>query len=333
MSTRISRRRLLTIAAATAGLSLSRAAWASAAEAPAIFQAHGSALGAATTIALVQEDVARARRVVRLCFAEVERLERIFSLYRADSALVTLNREGRLNAPPAELVELLTGAQHFGALSGGAFDVTVQPLWLLYARHFADTKADPNGPDRRAIAQALALVDYRRLAVGTRRITLGGPGMAITLNGIAQGYITDRIAALLMEEGFHDVLLDLGEIRAAGRPPGRDGWPVGLRDPAQPEAIFETLALNGQAVASSGGYGCMFEPSGHHHHLFDPKTGRSAAICRGVSVIADRATLADALSTTFSVLPPDRAAPLARSVGARRVIYTLADGSRRMLNL
>src|SRR5690606_33904156 len=123
----------------------------------------------------------------------IARLERIFSLYRADSDLCRLNRDGRHDAPPLELVELLSLAASVSAASGGAFDVTVQPLWLRYAEHFAAVDADPAGP---ALDDLLALVDWRGVSVDAGRVALARPGMAITLNGIAQGYITDRVADL-----------------------------------------------------------------------------------------------------------------------------------------
>src|SRR3546814_2935432 len=54
---------------------------------------------------------------------------------------------------------------------------------------------------------------------------------------------------------------------------------------------------------TSGGYGTRFEPSGRHNHLMDPRSGRCAPANRSVSVVAEDATTADAVSTALSLLP------------------------------
>ena len=129
---------------------------------------QGSALGAVSKLLLAHSDHAAAGQAIDACRAEVGRLERIFSLYRADSAVPQLNGQGwAVKIPPLELVELLAFAVQVSAATGGAFDVTVQPLWDLYARHFADPAADPAGPSDAALAATLVRVDWR--AVGSIR--------------------------------------------------------------------------------------------------------------------------------------------------------------------
>lgn len=90
---------------------------------------------------------------------------------------------------------MLSQCQRLSALSGGAFDVTVQPLWNLYALHFFGTASpQPDGPAPPAIERARSLVDWRGIDVTPRQIALLRHGMGVTLNGIAQGYVTDRVA-------------------------------------------------------------------------------------------------------------------------------------------
>jgi thiamine biosynthesis lipoprotein len=88
----------------------------------------------------------------------VHRLERLFSLYQDDSALVELNQRSVLNYPAPELVELLRLSQQYAALTDGAFDPTVQPLWDLYAAHFSREQPDPNGPSELEVHAAIARV-------------------------------------------------------------------------------------------------------------------------------------------------------------------------------
>jgi thiamine biosynthesis lipoprotein len=223
------------------------------------------------------------------------------------------------------MVDLLSRALDAVALTGGAFDPTVQPLWDLYARHFAAPDADPAGPDQAARAAALARVNYRAIAVTSRRIALGS-GAAVTLNGIAQGYVTDRIAELLRARGFEHVLVDMGEMRALGRRGDGRPWQVGIADPSQPWHALRRLPLKGRALATSGGYGTIFEPSGRHHHLFDPRSGQSVNVHRSVSVVAPDATTADALSTTLAVLPREHGLGLLARFADVGAIFVAADG-------
>ena len=206
---------------------------------------------------------------------------------------------------------MLAEARAYSGWTEGAFDVTVQPLWRLYAGHFARPGADPHGPGEAAHARARALVDYRAVEIDPAEVRFTRPGMAVTLNGIAQGYITDRVASLLQDVGMGDVLLDIGEVRALGRHPDGRPWRVGLRRAAEPETVARTVTLIDRAIATSAGIASPFDASGRHHHLFDPATGRPAQAARQVSVIAPRATVADALSTALAVAPPAQAAAYA----------------------
>jgi thiamine biosynthesis lipoprotein len=316
---RPNRRRFLNITAAVAGLALLPRG---SAPAPATFETwRGTALGARASIRLAHSDPGFARALIGRARAEIDRLEQVFSLYRADSAISRLNRRGVLHAPPLDLVRLLAAARRYSELTHGAFDVTVQPLWTFYAEHFGREGAMGNGPDPEALAAVLARIDHRAVSVDPARIAFEKPDMAITLNGIAQGYITDRIADLFRRDGLGAALIDLGELRALGRHPEGRPWSVGLEDPRQRARILETLELGNAALATSAGHGTRFDAAGEHHHLFDPGTGRSTRRYLSLSVSAPSATEADALSTGLFHLDQDRLAAL---VGQRRGVSAMA---------
>jgi thiamine biosynthesis lipoprotein len=287
---------------------------------------QGAAMGADAEINLYHPDADAARAIVAACLSEVERLERVFSLFREDSELCRLNRSGGLGAPSGDMRRLLALSREISVRSGGAFDPTVQPLWSLYAGHFAKFPDDEAGPDPDAVAQARSRVDYRKIHIRPDGIALE-PGTEITLNGIAQGYITDRVADVMRAMGVENVLLDLGETRALGTRPEGAPWRIGLPDPASPPLIARRLDLANRAVATSGGYGTRFDRAGRFHHLFDPAQGRSAQYYAAVSVAADRAVLADALSTALYALPFDAAERLVRSLEGVAAYFTL-DGGR-----
>jgi thiamine biosynthesis lipoprotein len=154
-----------------------------------------AALGSRVTMTALHASERDARRAIDAAFAELDLVEDVMSLYRPGSQLRRLNREGRLDRPHPHLVEVLTAAGRAARRTGGAFDVTVQPLWELYARSHDEGRL----PEPRDIARERRKVDHRRLEVGPRRIALRGEGMAVTLNSIAQGFAADRAAAVLRE--------------------------------------------------------------------------------------------------------------------------------------
>ncbi len=272
---------------------------------------RGIALGADAELQLLHPDRAHAQRLIRQAVAEVHRLEKIFSLYREDSALVHLNRTGRLDAPPMDLRRLLSQSQHFSELTGGSFDPGVQALWALYARQLADGRPLP--PDPAALQAALARVGWRDIHIDERAIVLGRPGMALTLNGIAQGYITDRVTELLRANGLDHALVDMGEARAIGNPHSGRPWRAGIADPLAPDRLLETVDLQDQALATSSGQGTPLDAAGRFTHLFDPHTGQATPRWRSVTVRAPDATTADALSTAFSLMPQAAIAAIAES--------------------
>ncbi|WZB76712.1 FAD:protein FMN transferase [Achromobacter insuavis] len=254
---------------------------ASAAIAPTTWQ--GVALGADAELRLYHPDPRAARRLIAQALAELHRLEGIFSLYRDDSALARLNRQGYLADPPADLLRLLGDGLRYSRLTDGVFDPTVQPLWQLYASHFARAGAATQGPSEAELAQALARVSYHGVTLDSRRIALQRPGMGITLNGIAQGYITDCITRLLRQGGLERALVDMGEIRGLDRRASPGDWRVGLADPRAPQRILASVPVRNQALATSGGYGTALDAAGRYTHLFDPAPAprsRATRACR-----------------------------------------------------
>jgi FAD:protein FMN transferase len=323
-----SRRRALVLLAAAAGLPLAGSTRGKGAP---LVEWRGRALGAEARLLLVHPEPAAARRLIGRCMAEVARLERIFSLHDPDSELCRLNRDGRLAPASHDLRVVVAEAQRLGALSGGAFDPTIQPLWRLYADHFARPDAG-GGPPAAAVEAALRRVDYRALDLDGTQVAFLRPGMAATLNGIAQGWITDRVADLLREAGLASVLVQLGETFAGDPPAGEGPWRVGVPDPQAPERMIETIESVNLAIATSSGQATRFDAAGRHHHLLDPRTGESARHHGSVTVVAARALLADGLSTALAVLPRAAAPGLLRASGAEAAFYLGGDGRRTWLN-
>lgn len=271
----------------------------------------GMALAFGTTIriALVHADERVARRAIADALAAAQRVDRLMSIYSPASQVYQLNRDGRLDRPDPKLLTVLAQARELSRLTEGAFDITVQPLWHAWSAAVARGTL----PAPAQLRQAKALVDWRQVAFDERRAALA-PGMAITLNGLAQGYAADMALAAVQAHGVHHALLDTGEFVARGRKREYLPWTLGVRDPRDDQALAATLHINGCGVATSGDYESMFTPDCLHHHIFDPAAGDSPQELAGVTVMAPTGMLADGLSTAFMVLGRERAALLAASL-------------------
>jgi FAD:protein FMN transferase len=304
MAYRLNRRRFISITASAAGIGLLPSG-VDAKEGVQTVTWHGQALGASASIVIHHHDRVAAGQLVEQAFVEVARLERVFSLYRRDSALSELNRIGALAAPPAELVALLERSHAVWEVSGGAFDPTVQPLWTLLASHFGGADPDPAGPSEAQLRHALDLVGFGDVLFSEGRIAFARRGMALTLNGIAQGFITDRIVELLRGGGVTKSLVDMGEIHALGKRPDGLPWRVGVENAQDDRHPLAVLDIENKAVATSSADGFRFDEASGFSHLIDPRSGAGAHLYRSVAVVAPDATTADAFSTAFSLLRPD----------------------------
>jgi thiamine biosynthesis lipoprotein len=205
--------------------------------------------------------------------------------------------------------------------------VTVQPLWRLYETVFWAPSEDRDDIEARALDVARTVVDYRNIDAGRKRIAFTRPDMSMTLNSVAQGYLTDRVADMLRTEGFEHVYVDLGEIRALGTNPAGEPWHIGIRDARKSASIERSIDVVDEAVSVSGGYGTVFEPTGRYNHIFDPATGLSPARMLDVTVIGPRARDADSLSTAIYVAGEERTPALLGAYPGNRAIVTRPDGS------
>ncbi|WP_425040480.1 FAD:protein FMN transferase [Primorskyibacter sp. S187A] len=277
-----SRRRFLQISAAASLAGLSTRARAQAPTA----RWSGAALGAASSISIAGLPQSEADEVFAQVSDEITRLERIFSLYDPGSDLSRLNRDGALAAPEFELLEVLSLSRQIWSASQGAFDPSVQPI--LQARF---SEQDPS-----LVRHSHSLSDVTQ---DGSRIILAQAGMGLTLNGIAQGYITDQVTRLLARQGLKNVAVNAGETRALGRPDAsRAGWHVGVADPNG--RLLARHVLNDRAIATSASRGTLL-PDGQSH-LIDARNGQPLTGYRVISIAAPTATLADGLSTAASCL-------------------------------
>lgn len=254
------------------------------------------AFGGEARVSLYGEDLQTSKAALEDVAHEIKRLEPIFSLYQPQSELCRLNAAGRLTSPSPELVQLVRSALDWRTRTRGAFDPTVQPLWQAAA-------------DGLAVTPSLVATSATPVEVLEDAIQLA-PGAAITLNGIALGYIADRVSDILLQHGFSNLVIDTGELRLLGQMPRAIGIP----------AAKSAISVAGIAIATSEPKTKIFDARTFRHHLIDPKTGASPRLWESISVFATTAESADALSTAFAVLPHEAVEDLVSSIGSIAII-------------
>jgi thiamine biosynthesis lipoprotein len=267
----MNRRRFLTITAAALCAS-------PAAANPAIWK--GRALGADAQIALIGLPEHRAALLWPKIEALIDQIEGDLSLYR-DSTLTRLNETGYIANTTRAFQTVVAASDRANKATGGVFDPSIQPLWLATAQ----------GTDQTA---ARAFVGWDKVQWSETDIRLQ-PNMALTFNGIAQGFAADTIAEYLYGKGFHTVLVDMGEVMALGDS-GTDPWRVGIAGP-QGDRLGEALLQN-RALATSSPRGTIIGADAPH--ILNPHG--QAPLWNTVSVSAPSAAFADALSTAFCLM-------------------------------
>ena len=296
------RRRFIRISAAAAGAALLPFAMPREAARAHLIEWRGTSLGAVATVRIHHGDRIAAQQLIRTVAVEARRLERVFSLYLPDSALCELNGRGVLIFPPGELSDLLAVCDQLWHATDGLFDPTVQPLWQCYAEHFAEANRDSKSPPAPKLKEALELVGWKYVRFDPYKVVFNRLGMGMTLNGIAQGYVTDRIVELLRSAGIESSLVDLGEIRGLGRHPDGRPWNVAVESPSGEIDKGKFISLVNKAIATSSAAGFQFDEQGRCNHLFNPLTGKCAHPERSITVVAATAVMADALSTAFALM-------------------------------
>ena len=282
---------------------------------------RAKALGTKVKFTVFHPKQKRANRAIDAALDKIEHVEQLMSLYRTDSQLSLLNRQGALRNPHPDLVTALKKSIELSRRTGGAFDVTVQPLWKLYARH-ADLRTLPTEAEIGKVRQRMG---WEYIRVEPEIIYFDRPGMQVTLNGVAQGLAADLAQQALEEWGIENALIDAGEFNAIGSPEQRDSWHIGVQHPRQLGSIAKT-GLQGRCLSTSGDYASKFSDDYCHHHLLDPRTGLSPVKLSAVSVAAPTALEADSLSTALFVLGPEKAKEMVESMDLVDALFVSKSG-------
>ncbi|WP_420335042.1 FAD:protein FMN transferase [Roseibium sp.] len=245
---------------------------------------RGRALGAEAEIRLFGADRDQAKQAVLAARDTIRRMEDLFSLYLPGSALNRLNAGGSLKMPP-EFARLIGIVDRVHRASDGLFDPTVQPMMTALAR--SKDRLSPS--ERQSLAERIG---WTRVLRDGADLSFSVPGMAMTLNGIAQGFATDRVSEVLNAHGFDPHLVHVGEYRAGSKPAR-----IGIGSTG--DGVLDTVDLRRSSVATSAPHGTRFQNGSGH--IVRPGPGGSEPHWRSVTVQADTAAAADGLSTALAL--------------------------------
>jgi len=259
--------------------------------------------------------VERVRAEVEAILAEVDRQ---FSTYRGDSAVSRFNAlpAGSCQAVPAPILELVRAGQALAEESGGALDLTLEPLLNLWG--FGPQARGEKVPGAAELAEVRRLVGHRHLHIDGQQLCKE-VALQLDFNSIAAGYTVDRVSARLVELGIGSYLVEItGEVKAAGRKPDGSPWRIAIEAPRDDARVAQkVLALDGYGISTSGDYRNYFEENGKRYsHTLDPQTGAPIAHKLAAVTVADPSALrADGLSTVLLVLGPERGFAFAERAG------------------
>ncbi|OGR78115.1 MAG: hypothetical protein A2X32_01800 [Elusimicrobia bacterium GWC2_64_44] len=261
---------------------------------------------------------------IERAFDRMAELDKKFSVTNPESAVYKFNHD-RAPITDPDVAAVAGTALEVSRATGGAFDITVQPLVDLWG--FYTTSASSQAvPSPEKIKAALAKTGWRRIILKDGRVTAADPEVRLDLGGIAKGYILGEGAKALKAAGVKSaLLLTGGQVQSFGTAAPGLPWKVGLRNPRNDGYVASLPFDSEMGVATAGDYERYFEAGGvRYHHILDPKTGYPARKTMSVSVITPDPAWADALDTALFVLGPERALAFARERGLDVIVIDAA---------
>ena len=271
---------------------------------------------------------------------EVQRVERLLTVYRDDSDIAQLNRHAATEpcAVTPELFELLHGCRQLCDATDGAFDPASQALITLW-QSCRDGGRIPTQAEIDAALRCSGMSRVQSLPGDAAqnscpRVQFEVAGIGLNFGAIGKGYAIDRAADILRHGGIDDFLVHGGHssLYAGGEHYVQEGWPVGLKNPLFTEESYALLLLRDQALATSGSNIQFFRHGGQRYgHILDPRTGWPAEQLLSASVVAPTAAEADALSTAFYVLGLEKACEYCDTHASIGAILTPPTESGRVL--
>lgn len=264
-------------------------------------------LGSPFEMTVVAKDSVEGNYFIQKAIEEVKRIEHLISDWIPNTQISKVNQSAGITPVKVdqEVFQLIDRAIKISKLTNGAFDISYASMDKIWK--FDGSMKEM--PTEEAIKNSVAKVGYQNIILNEKESTifLKNKGMKLGLGGIGQGYIADKIKALLIESGCKSGIVNVsGDIFAWGKQPDGKPWTVAIVNPINKNKVFATFPLEDSAVETSGSYEKYVTFNGKRYsHIIDPRTGYPATGIVSVSVFAKTTEVADALATGVFVLGVD----------------------------
>ncbi len=263
----------------------------------------------------------------------LEEIDYSLSLYREQSLIKEFNSSAIGVKVDKHFKRAVEKAQAIYQHTGGLFDMTIYPLTAAWG-FGAQPKKDV--PDTLAIQQLLSCMGADNVFWDGDFLRKKRSCIQLDLNGIAQGYSVDVIAAFLEANAIENYLFELGgEIRVKGRKrPGGEKMSIGIESPGEDPffpIIRRAVWMEKGAITTSGNYRRYYESDNKKvHHLIHPKTGYPADNdLISVTLIEKDAITADGYDNALMLMGLRGAMDFvkAKKLEAAYFIYRTPDGA------
>jgi thiamine biosynthesis lipoprotein len=253
-------------------------------------------MGTAIAVTIVHDGLVYAERVIEDAFKDFDRVEGLMSIFREDSEVSRLNRQGFLEDASEELLSVIKEAERIHRLTEGVFDISILPLIeYLDGRFLQDVKGSLDDV-RDVVDQSLIIIDGRTVKFLKK-------GMKIVVNSLAKGFAVDLAVEKLKSNGVRHALVNAGgDIKTIGGKTDSEPWRIAIRDPFRKEEFVTILKIVDGAVATSGTYERRIA-GGRLSHIINPRCIGEPEVVSS-TVICRNAITADALATALCVMEP-----------------------------
>ncbi|MEZ6059659.1 MAG: FAD:protein FMN transferase [Planctomycetaceae bacterium] len=242
----------------------------------------------------------------------VHDIESWLSIYKPDSEISLVNRQASIAAVRVRrsFFELLQTALDLFEKTDGAFDMAAGAQIKLWR----ECRSQQRIPTDEEISRAVACSGSRHLQLDNHEMSVrfDVDGLQLDPGAIGKGFALDQASEWLsttgcgpasyLMHGGHSSLLARGEHNDL------PGWPVGIGNPLFTKQRLGTVLLHNQAMSTSGSNIQFFRHEGKRYgHIIDPRSGRTVEGMLSVTVLAESAAAADALSTAFFAMGVENA--------------------------
>lgn len=254
---------------------------------------------------LVNENQIIADELFTIAIEEIQRIEGLLTTYSDKSITYKINENAGIQPIEVdyEVFQLIKRSQFISKITQGAFDLSYGSIDKRFWNF--DLKMI-SLPDATLAKKSVALINYENIVLDEKNQTvfLKNKGMRIGFGGIGKGYAAEKAKKKLKEFKVESGIVNAsGDLSAWGFQENGTPWTIGVADPNQKKTIFSTFKITDKAVATSGNYEkFVIIDNKRYSHTIDPKTGFPVSGIKSVTILADNAEIADALTTPVIVM-------------------------------